>query len=297
MNAMRSEPAFLKRAAFYGFSRVPRSSRPPDRPGPGYRRGESADSSTSEESDGGGKHYHRHRHPDRRCCPGRRIARPARSEGSRGDGLTSTADILNTVPSILKLGSGDNYAGGQAQQGNTLTAFTYSKSPNIRGLGVGATLSLVNGHRVPYEGANMNIFDGDNYPAQMIQRIDVVQDSGSALYGADAIAGTVNYILRRPERTLEAYGGYRKNDGQEGWYVTGIAGMTWGDGGDFEGGIIASYQHSRPECVRRVGASRSLQRRPLTLRRSCHRRCSLLRAMSWSTEIYYGIPAGQDGKT
>src|SRR5690606_39323848 len=51
------------------------------------------------------------------------------------------------------------------------------KSPNIRGLGVGATLSLVNGHRVPYEGGNMNSFDGDNYPSQMIQRIDVVQDN------------------------------------------------------------------------------------------------------------------------
>lgn len=159
-------------------------------------------------------------------------------------GLTSTADILNTVPSILKLGSGDNYAGGQAQQGNTLTAFTYNKSPNIRGLGVGATLSLMNGHRVPYEGANMNTFDGDNFPAQMLQRIDVVQDSGSALYGADAIAGTVNYILRRPEKTLEVYGGYRHNDGQDAWYATGIAGMTWGEGSALEGGIIASYQHS-----------------------------------------------------
>jgi iron complex outermembrane receptor protein len=159
-------------------------------------------------------------------------------------GLASTADILNTVPSVLKLGSGDSYAGGQAQQGNTLTAFTYSKSPNIRGLGVGATLSLVNGHRVPYEGANMNIFDGDNYPAQMLQRIEIVQDSGSALYGADAIAGTVNYILRRPENTLEGYAGYGTNDGQDTWYATAIGGVTWGSSGNLQGGIIASYQHS-----------------------------------------------------
>src|SRR5690606_27439385 len=152
-------------------------------------------------------------------------------------GLSSTADILNTVPSILKLGGGDNYAGGQAQQSNTINSFSFNKSPNIRGLGVGATLSLVNGHRVPYEGGNMNFFDGDNCPAQMIQRIDVVQDGGSALYGADAIAGTVNYILRRPEDTLEVYGGYRKNDGQEGYYATGIAGTRWAEGSDFEGGF------------------------------------------------------------
>ncbi|AKH41384.1 iron complex outermembrane receptor protein [Altererythrobacter atlanticus] len=162
----------------------------------------------------------------------------------RESGLASTADILNTVPSILKLGGGDNYAGGQAQQANTINSFSFNKSPNIRGLGVGATLSLVNGHRVPYEGGNMNAFDGDNFPAQMIQRIDVVQDGGSALYGADAIAGTVNYILRRPEDTLEVYSGYRKNDGQNAWYVTGIGGVEWAEGTGQRGGLIVSYQYS-----------------------------------------------------
>jgi iron complex outermembrane receptor protein len=165
-------------------------------------------------------------------------------EDIKKTGMSSIADILNTVPSILRLGSGDNFAGGQAQQANTINSFNFNKSPNIRGLGVGATLSLVNSHRVPYEGGNMNSFDGDNYPTQMIQRIEVVQDGGSALYGADAIAGTVNYILRQPEDTLEVYGGYRKNDGQEGWFVTGVGGLAWGEGTDKEGGVIVSYQHS-----------------------------------------------------
>ncbi|MCW2388083.1 iron complex outermembrane receptor protein [Sphingobium sp. B11D3B] len=215
-------------------------------------------------------------------------------EEIRATGLSSTADILGTVPSILRLGGGDNYAGGQAQQANTINSFNFNKSPNVRGLGVGATLSLVNGHRVPYEGGNMNSFDGDNYPAQMIQRIDVVQDGGSALYGADAIAGTVNYILRRPEDTLEVHGGYRKNDGQDGWYVTGIGGVRWGEGSVGEGGIILSYQHSyqtafaasaRPDLYNDDlspygGAPSSLYSAPGNV---------------VINGIYYGIPAGQDG--
>lgn len=160
-------------------------------------------------------------------------------------GLTSTADVLNTVPSVLQIGGGNAYVGGQSQQGSTLSSFNFNKSPNIRGFGFGATLSLVNGHRVPYEGGNMNAFDGDNFPAQMLQRIDVVEDGGSALYGADAIAGTVNYIFRKPEDTLEFYGGYGTNEGdQNSWYVTGIAGQRWGEGTDLEGGLIVSYQHS-----------------------------------------------------
>ena len=143
-------------------------------------------------------------------------------------GLSSTADVLNTVPSVLQLGGGNAYAGGTSQQNSTLSSFAYNKSPNMRGFGFGATLSLVNSHRVPYEGANLNAFDGDNFPGQFLQRIDVVEDGGSALYGADAIAGTVNYIFRKPEDAFELYSGYGTNEGdQNSWYVTGIAGQRW----------------------------------------------------------------------
>ena len=215
-------------------------------------------------------------------------------EDIRATGLSSTADILNTVPSILRLGSGDNYAGGSAQGSNTINSFNFNKSPNVRGLGVGATLSLVNGHRVPYEGGNMNSFDGDNFPAQMIQRIDVVQDGGSALYGADAIAGTVNYILRRPEDTLEVYGGYRKNDGQEGWYATAIAGLTWGEGSAQSGGFIASYQHSYQDAF---AASSRPDLYNDDLSPFGGQPSSLFSAPGnvVVNGVYYGIPAGQDG--
>lgn len=209
-------------------------------------------------------------------------------------GLTSTADVLNTVPSILRLGSGDNYAGGQAQQSNTLNSFNFNKSPNIRGLGVGATLSLVNGHRVPYEGGNMNSFDGDNYPAQMLQRIDVVQDSGSALYGADAIAGTVNYVLRRPEDTLEVYGGYRTNDGQEAYYLTGVGGLRWGEGGALEGGFIASYQHSYQDAFE-ASARPDLYNDDLSPYGGPPSSLFSAPGNVVVNGVYYSIPAGQDG--
>jgi len=215
-------------------------------------------------------------------------------EEIRETGLSSTADILNTVPSILKLGGGDNYAGGQAQQANTINSFSFNKSPNIRGLGYGATLSLVNGHRVPYEGGNMNAFDGDNYPAQMIGRIDVVQDGGSALYGADAIAGTVNYILRRPEDTLEVYGGYRKNDGQEGWYVTGIGGLRWGEGTSMEGGFIASYQHSYQDAFE-ASARPDLYNDDLSPYGGPASSLYSAPGNVVVNGVYYGIPTGQNG--
>lgn len=211
-------------------------------------------------------------------------------------GLTSTADILSTIPSVLRIGSGNAYAGGQAQQGNTLNSFTYGKSPNIRGLGVGATLSLVNSHRVPYEGGNMNSFDGDNFPAQMIQRIDVVQDGGSALYGADAIAGTVNYILRKPETTLEFYAGRGSNVGQDSWYATGIGGLDWGKGTDHAGGIIVSYQHSYQNAFS-ASARPDLYNDDLSPYGGAPSPLFAAPGNVVVGGVYYGIPAGQNGSS
>lgn len=155
-------------------------------------------------------------------------------------GLSSTSDILYTQPSVLVLGSGADRSGGASQQGNDLNALAFNKSPNIHGLGPGATLSLLNGHRVPHEGANMNAFDADNIPEQLLQRVEIVADGGSAVYGADAVAGTVNYVLRAPANTAEVYGQYGWADGREQWQATGVAGFNWGSGG-----IIASYQHTK----------------------------------------------------
>jgi iron complex outermembrane receptor protein len=212
-------------------------------------------------------------------------------------GLTSTADILNTIPSILQLGAGNALAGGQAQQSSTITSFTFNKSPNIRGLGVGATLSLVNGHRVPYEGGNMNAFDGDNFPPQMIQRIEVLEDGGSALYGADAIAGTVNYILRKPKNTLEIYAGYGNNKGDaQSYYVTGIGGIAWREGSDSEGGIIVSYSRSQQDPFR-ASKRPDLYNDDLSPYAG---QPSSLYAAPGNVLIggrYYGIPGNQDGKS
>ncbi len=160
-------------------------------------------------------------------------------------GQTSTADILNNLPSVLSLGAGDSYSGGTIQGGADLNALAFNKSPNLRGLGPQATLSLVNGRRVPYDGANMNAFDGDNIPAQMLQRVEVVADGTSPIYGADAIAGTVNYILRDPFTGIEAHGQYGLSDGRDTYQITAVGGYDWGTGG-----IVLSYQYTNADRLR-----------------------------------------------
>jgi iron complex outermembrane recepter protein len=158
-------------------------------------------------------------------------------------GLTSVADTLNTVPFVLKEGAGNDYAGGGGQSGSSLNGLAFNKSPNLRGFGPQATLSLVDGHRVPYEGANMNAFDGDNLPAQALSRVEIVADGTSPIYGADAVAGTVNYVLRDPFTGVETYAQYGTDKGQNGWQATLVGGLKWSD----EGGVIFTYQFTQSD--------------------------------------------------
>lgn len=82
----------------------------------------------------------------------------------------------------------------------------------MRGLGFDTTLVLINGRRAPpsANSISFNAFDLNTVPPAMVERIEVMSDSASAIYGADAVGGVVNIILReaieQPEVSLH-YGG------------------------------------------------------------------------------------------
>lgn len=108
--------------------------------------------------------------------------------------------------------SGSGSAAGNGQQ-----------FPNLFGLGVGRTLTLVNGRRFVTtsagsgagSGAGERVVDTNIIPTGLISRIDVSQAGGGAVYGSDAVAGVVNYILREDFTGLELdaqYGISSRND-------------------------------------------------------------------------------------
>jgi iron complex outermembrane recepter protein len=74
--------------------------------------------------------------------------------------------------------------------------FQYGAGLDLRGLGVGATLVLVNGYRQPLSGLNGDFVDVSTIPWSAVERIEVLPDGASALYGSDAVAGVVNIIMR-----------------------------------------------------------------------------------------------------
>jgi iron complex outermembrane recepter protein len=94
---------------------------------------------------------------------------------------------------------------------------------SLRGLGAQNTLVLLNGRRVSSHGLNGKSVDLNAIPLAAIDRIEILKDGASAIYGTDAIGGVMNFILKRDYRGLE---------------VSGFADFTQGGGGDIVKGSV-----------------------------------------------------------
>jgi len=102
---------------------------------------------------------------------------------------------------------------------------------NLRNLGENSTLTLINGKRMAPAGATTRtggeFVDLNSIPLVMTERIEVLTDGGSALYGADAVAGVVNVIMRTEFEGLELYGDLQGVDNASGKYDATVSGI-WG---------------------------------------------------------------------
>lgn len=140
-------------------------------------------------------------------------------------------------------------AGGMMGE-DTMTSgnFLRGTAANLRGLGQGATLVLVSGRRQPFSGVQGDYVDLSNIPWAAVERIEVLPDGSSALYGSDAIAGVVNVIMKSRfqgnETQLRA--GSASGGASEKLF-SHTFGTAW-ESGDF----LASYQYSTRSALAAV---------------------------------------------
>jgi len=99
-------------------------------------------------------------------------------------GTTRTEDLINSLPQAFAS------QGSNISNGSTGTA-----SVNLRGIGSSRTLVLVNGRRLQPGDPRNPVADINFIPASIIKRVDVLTGGASSVYGADAVAGVVNFIL------------------------------------------------------------------------------------------------------
>ena len=110
-------------------------------------------------------------------------------------GYATLADFITALPQNVK--SGNNSADGILAGGNGyLNNLENSTAANLRGLGASSTLTLINGHRVAPAAFGTGV-DLSMIPLSAVERVDVLTDGSSAVYGSDAVGGVVNVLLRK----------------------------------------------------------------------------------------------------
>lgn len=131
---------------------------------------------------------------------------------------------------------------------------------NLRGIGFGRTLVLVNGHRWVGSSDLNGTVDLSSIPLASVQRIDVLKDGGSVLYGADAMVGLINIILKERYDGVEArayYGSYGSGNGAQKKVE-----LTAGQSGERYTAMVA-LQLNRGEGIHYSDYALTRQRAPL----------------------------------
>jgi iron complex outermembrane receptor protein len=135
---------------------------------------------------------------------------------------------------------------------------------SLRGLGSQRTLVLIDGKRVSAGGTltDSTTVDINLIPLQAVERVEILKDGASAVYGSEAIAGVINFILRKDYKGGEvgAYGAYTEHSGGRGWGVNGLLGL--GDMATKGWNLTLTLDHRHEDAIfgaQRPFASSSVQ--------------------------------------
>jgi outer membrane receptor protein involved in Fe transport len=150
---------------------------------------------------------------------------PITTVGSEQLELTATLtteSLLNELPQIIP---------GNTRTSNNAGGFDFA-TVDLRGLGPGRTLVLVNGERVPVSSTNGAV-DLNTIPASLISRVEVVTGGASAVYGSDALAGVVNFVLKDDYEGAEVnitYGAEMETGNAAEFEINGLLGGNFANG-------------------------------------------------------------------
>ncbi|MDQ3027372.1 MAG: TonB-dependent receptor, partial [Pseudomonadota bacterium] len=162
-------------------------------------------------------------------------------------GATNAYELMNLV--------GANNSAGNVSIANTIGALTFSaNTASLRGLGGGRTLVLLNGKRLNNFSGEISGVQGVNLttiPFSAIERVEILLDGASAIYGSDAVAGVINFIMRKDFRGVEAtaYYGTPTRGGDGGDQTTFKAALGFGDLSKDRFNVFVAAQYDKQESL------------------------------------------------
>lgn len=123
-------------------------------------------------------------------------------------GVSKIEDLVNSLPQAFA-----------AQDSSVANGATGTATVNLRGIGADRTLVLIDGRRMGFGSPNDTAADLNQIPAALVERVDVLTGGASAVYGSDAIAGVVNFVMQDDFEGLRIdaqYSGYSHNNDNDG---------------------------------------------------------------------------------
>jgi iron complex outermembrane receptor protein len=184
----------------------------------------------------------------------------------KATGATSTDQLLASIPqvgnffnSVPQIAAGNN---GSLQ----INRPSIRPLPNPNSASGALSLVLVDGHRIVGAGVNQSAPDPDVLPTSVIERVEIVPDGGSSIYGADAVGGVINFITKRHFSGVEVAAQYGHADGYNTTDGHLTLGQDWGSGSAY-----VSYNFSYHDAL--PGGDRSY-----------------VKSINWTT----GVPTGRN---
>lgn len=164
----------------------------------------------------------------------------------RRSGQNNLGEVVRALPQNFAGGQNPGVMPGSNSNNPNNVNLSGGSGLNLRGLGPDATLTLLNGTRLPYDGL-FQATDLSAIPVAAIDRIEILLDGASAIYGSDAVGGVANIILKRDYdgAELSARFGAATDGGYGQRQFTGLAGSAWASGG-----FLVAGEYSRNDAIR-----------------------------------------------
>ncbi|MGD9665519.1 MAG: TonB-dependent receptor plug domain-containing protein, partial [Novosphingobium sp.] len=165
------------------------------------------------------------------------------AEVIRNSGETNLTDILADYPALTSSYTSEDGAGSIAGLGGVGLNLL-----NLRNLGTQRTLVLVDGKRHVASVPGSSSVDINTIPVDLVERVDIVTGGTSAIYGADAVAGVVNFVMRRDFEGLRAraQGGVSTHGDAQSYIASLTAGTNFADD---RGNLAASFEYGREDSL------------------------------------------------
>lgn len=203
----------------------------------------------------------------------------------RDSGHSNLGEVVRSLSQNFN--GGQNPGIGSSAGGAQNENLNGSSAVNLRGLGPDATLTLLNGHRMAYGGSRQSV-DISAIPLAAVERIEIVADGASALYGSDAVGGVANVIVKRDYQGLStsARWGASTDGGNVQQQYGLVGGAVWESGGFI---TTYGYENDTPILARQRNYTSALNPDQTLVRGQSHHSVLLSGHQDLGTDLTFSI--------